>query len=80
MSRDTRILVEVAEWLRSRGFPCGVYGVPAPSEMRDAQAAFDAELERIIAEMLVDVPARIAATDRADADLQALIDRGKMPF
>lgn len=57
--RDLKVLGEVAEFLRRRGIPCGVWRVPPPSEIEAAQLAFDAELERIIADMMVDVPAAL---------------------
>ena len=78
--RDLKVLGEVAEFLRARGIPCGVWSVPAPYEINDAQMAFDRELERIIADMMVEVPVRLAASDNADAELQAMIDRGETPF
>lgn len=52
----TRVLAACAEFLRARGIPCGVWNVPDPEYIEKAQAAFDAELERIIEDMMVEVP------------------------
>ena len=58
--RDMKALNAVADFLRRRGIPCGVWRVPPPSEIEEAQSAFDAELERIITDMMTDVPAALA--------------------
>ena len=58
-----RVMAACAEYLRARGIPCGVWKVPPPSEIESAQAAFDAELERIIEDMMIEVP-RIAEENR----------------
>ena len=70
-TRDQVVLVTVAEFLRRRGIPCGAWQVPIPSDISDAQHAFDRELENIIADMFSDVPAELAAMDKASADPQA---------
>ena len=51
-----RVLSACAEFLRARGIPCGVWNVPDPPYVEKAQAAFDAELERIIEDMMIEVP------------------------
>lgn len=51
-----RVLSACAEFLRARGIPCGAWQVPPPQHVETAQAAFDAELERIIEDMMLAVP------------------------
>ena len=51
-----RVLQACSDFLRKRGIPCGVWEVPPPGKIEAAQAAFDEELERIIEDMMRDVP------------------------
>jgi hypothetical protein len=63
LAERERVLSSCAEFLRARGIPCGAWSVPGPAEIKPAQAAFDAELERIIEDMMIEVP-RLADAKR----------------